>query len=230
MIKTKVLIILTFILSCYLYYRSPYKIEFIGHYDKIWSHRINDTIKLINATRYFDGIELDLVYYANNNKLDVNHPPEKSKNISFSKYISKLPENTTISLWLDIKNLKLSNSKSILRLINKTIKSKNIPKTSIIIETQYPDALPIFDKAGYKTSYYLPLDIETNLKRIRTILSNQPKIAISSDYRNYEIMKRRFPNRTKYLWMIDDFRSHKFKARQILNDTLVKVLLVKFNN
>ena len=229
-------LLLVLLFFAYLYKKNPYRIEFIGHYDKIWAHRVNDTIKLKKSTRYFKGVELDLVYVPSQNLLDVNHPPAPSKGLSFQEYVAASPFHTSIPLWLDIKNLDSTNATQILALVEQAITSRNLDRKSVIIETRYPNALPLFSKAGFKTSYYLPYDVSSGSKaeilkkvtRIQAVLKKQPGVGISSNYSDYPLMKAHFPNTVKYLWMIDGFKSHTFKATTILKDSMVAVMLVKY--
>jgi len=99
-------IILSFIIilgSLFLYRFSPYKLDFIGHYNtKIGAHKCNNSSKLNSALKYYDRIELDLVYNEEEKFLDVYHPPNPSTGLTFKNYISKIPNNKFPFLWLDI--------------------------------------------------------------------------------------------------------------------------------
>src|SRR5690554_7749167 len=53
-------IVLIIMAMAYRYF--PYKIEYIGYYDKIWAHRVNSEEKLNSALKFFKGVEVDLVY------------------------------------------------------------------------------------------------------------------------------------------------------------------------
>ncbi|MFK5982914.1 MAG: hypothetical protein QM499_08380 [Flavobacteriaceae bacterium] len=236
-IKKIILGFLLFTVFLFLYKYSPYRVEFIGYYHKIWAHRVDSKEKLKAALLFYDGVELDLVYKANENVLDVNHPPKKSINLSFENYLSVI-ENEPY-LWLDIKNLTAENSKLILSRLIKVLKQKNYSFNKIIIETRYPEALPIFTKEGFITSYYLPFDLrnkpvsELNLEisKIKSVLENQPKIGISTNYKDYYIIKEYFPDKDKYLWMTSSITERWFtKTRTILKDEKVKVVLVHYKS
>jgi hypothetical protein len=218
----------------YIYKYSPYKVEFLGYYDKIWAHRVNSNEKLNSALNYYEGVELDLVY--KKGVLDVNHPPAESINLGFREYFNQIPTTKQPFLWLDIKNLTKENSTEILNLLQSIFKERNYPLNKVLIETRYPKALPIFTQIGFKTSFYLPyglrnkknLDFEIN--KITETLNDQPEIGISSDYRDHYLMKKYFPEKTKYLWMINSVTNRWFtETRSILKDSTVKVVLVRYN-
>ena len=87
--KILIAIISVFVLLI-AYKLNPYRLQFIGHYDKIWAHRVNSTEKLESAIQYFNGVELDVFYDSNTNKFDVNHPPAKSIGLDFQTYLSNI--------------------------------------------------------------------------------------------------------------------------------------------
>ncbi|MCF6308436.1 MAG: hypothetical protein L3J09_10825 [Flavobacteriaceae bacterium] len=236
-IKKYSLVFLLFIVSVFLYKYSPYRVEFIGNYHKIWAHRVDSKEKLKAALLFYDGVELDLVFKANENVLDVNHPPTKSINLSFENYLSEI-ENEPY-LWLDIKNLTAENSELILSKLIKVLNKKKYSFKKVLIETRYPEALPIFTKEGFITSYYLPFglhnksvsELNIEITKIKSVLKNQPEIGISSDYKDYNILKKHFPDKNKYLWMISSITERGFaKTRSILKDEKVKVVLVHYKS
>lgn len=236
MIKKIKFIIITLLVAAIaykLYSYIPYRMEFSGHYDKIWAHRNNSIEKANFTEKYFNGIELDLVYHKNENFLDVNHPPAESIHLNLDNYVAALKKQPY--LWLDIKNLKVENAPFILGKLQQIIQKYKYPLSKILIETRYPDALEIFTKYGFKTSYYLPylyqLDptsVEKELLNIQKTLLQQQNIGISFYYKDYELIHKLYPNKTKYTWITDGVRQRNFKlARKILNDTTVKVVLIR---
>ena len=147
-------------LSMFVYRYSPYKIEFLGHYDKVFAHRVNSTEKLQSALRYFDGIELDIVYQKDKNILDVNHPPATSIDLNFRTYFKNIPKEEKPFIWLDFKNLNLEKSDEILVLLQSIIKEHEYPLNKILIESKDPTSLPIFQMNGFLICYYLPYRLQ----------------------------------------------------------------------
>ena len=232
---TIVLLFVFGVLFCYRY--SPYKLQFAGYYDKIWAHRVNSTEKLESALNYFEGVELDLVYDAEQDILDVNHPPAPSIGLSFENYFSKLSDNQKPFLWLDIKNLESSNADAILERLIKIFKSKAYPLEKVLIETRYPESLHIFAEHGFMTSYYLPYDLnkksesnlENEIQEIKQVLAKHPQLGISTNYHDYDTIKTYFQSEKKYIWVLVSSYSLEFsKIREILKDETVEAVLVNY--
>ncbi|WP_299258624.1 hypothetical protein [uncultured Aquimarina sp.] len=238
--KTKFRVVITVVLLILLllYHLSPYKLEFLGHYNKIWAHRANSTEKLHSALRYFKGIELDLIYDTEGDFFDVNHSTSESVGLKFEDYLNTLDEKQYPLLWLDIKNLNKVEANDILDKLLRIFRKRNYPLQNILIETRYPEALPIFTKEGFKTSYYLPYDLRkrdgdkllTTILEIQKNISEQPAIGISTNHRDYHIIKEHFPNRRKYIWILVPFINIDFfTTKKILNDEKVEVVLINYN-
>ena len=228
-------LIVGFLLLLTYYKFSPYRIELIGYYDKIWAHRVNSLDKLNSATKYFKGVELDLVYDNERKVLDVNHPPAESIGLKFETYVGALGENQNPYLWLDVKNLNEENAKEIVSKINTVLEKHNYSKEKVLIETSFPKALKEIEDNNYKSSYYLPYglcfmnnnELLNVISDINLVLGNNPKVAISSDIQDYQLLKKHFPKREKYLWSLGSIvRNNLSVTREALNDSLVKKVLV----
>ncbi len=224
---------------CLLYYLYPYKIEAIGYYHKIWAHRVNSIEKLNSAVNYFEGIELDLVYNSDKNYFDVNHPPTKSINLHFEEYLNNLEKEKFPYLWLDIKNIKKENAKTILVKLVTFFKAKRYPLNKVLIESKNAKELPIFEKSGFKTIYYLPyelhkkdsLTLAKEILKIKKVILQQPNIAISSSFKDYNILKKEFPKHPKYIWaLVKPIHFNHLKIRKILKDESVKIVLLNYHS
>lgn len=237
-IRNSLITIISICVIGVVYYFSPYKIQYLGHYDKIWAHRVNGLQKLDESLSYFKGIELDLVYDDSKNILDVNHPPAESIGLSFKEYVSEIKSKNLPFLWLDIKNLTNENAESIHNKLLKILNEHNYPLEKVLVETQYPEALPFFKESGFKRSYYLPprmhrkdsISLQKDINLIHSILQEQPEIGISSYYENYPILQKNYPYKTKYLWFAGERNSIKNYSltQQVLNDTTVKCVLIPY--
>ncbi len=223
-----------------IYSFNPYKLHFLGYYNsKVFAHRVNSIQKLDAALNFFKGVELDLVYIDSLDVLDVNHPPAASIQLNFKTYLETLKSHHKKPfLWLDIKNLKLENSSKILKRLDAIFNQNKYEISSVLIETQFPEALPIFREKGYKTSYYVPSNLsqknETHINSvvntIRTTLNTQQELALSMSVDDYKILKPYFPKTTKYLWAIEKrYLKKHVLVREALQDTTVKIVLAKFN-
>lgn len=237
-IKRLIFFILLVVILMFLFKYNPYKIQFIGHYDKIWAHRVNSTEKLQWALNFFDGVELDLEYHSEADFLDVNHSPSTSINLSFEDYFKTIYKKQPF-IWLDIKQLDTINSDAIFKKLKSVFESESYPINKVLIETQQPESLPIFTDYGFKTSYYLPsnlrlkdsLLLQNDILTIQKVLKSQPNIAISTDYKDYEIITKYFPNSEKYIWiLVSNFNTEITQIRKILNDKTVQAVLINYHS
>lgn len=237
--KVVVFSVLCLLVFGFLYRFSPRRLEFLGYYDKVFAHRVNSLEKQKQALYYFDGIELDLVYLEDKERLDVNHPPATSIDLNFDAYLEAIESKNFPFLWLDIKNLNTKNDVAIFTRLNKLFEAKGYPKNKVLIETPIPEALAHFTRAGYKTSYYLTprlhqktsADLKKEISNINRILELQPEIGISTSYEDYNIISRYFPNKTKYIWAISSPYKIKYsKVRRLLKDKTVAIVLTKFRS
>lgn len=237
-IKRLLVFTLLLLIVVFLYKYNPYKLQFIGHYDKIWAHRVNSTEKLQWALKYFDGVELDLEYHQETDFLDVNHPPATSINLSFEDYFKTFDEKQPF-IWLDIKKLDNHNSQAIFNKLTIIFEAKNYPIHKVLIETQHPEVLPKFTDYGFATSYYLPANLrlkdslllQNEISTIQKVLENQPNIAISTDYKDYEVITKYFPNSKKYIWiLVSDFNTEFIQISKILNDNTVQAVLINYKS
>jgi hypothetical protein len=230
--------ILSIIVISIAYYYYPYKIEAAGSYDKVWAHRVNSIEKLNSALNYFDGIELDLVYDYEKDVLDVNHPPTKSIGLNFEDYLKTIEEGRFPYIWLDIKNINKSNVKLILKKLLLLFRSKCYPLKKILIESRNSNQLLNFEEEGFKTSFYLPsnlykkdsLSLSKSISEIKKVITVQPNIAISTSFKDYNIISKEFPNHTKYIWAIlKPLHFQHYKIRKILKDKSVNAVLLNYH-
>lgn len=215
---------------------------------KIWAHRVNSIEKFQEAHNKFQGVELDVVFNSDNNYFDVNHPPAKSINLKLFDFLNSKKEYKNFGIWLDYKNLNKSNYLQSASKLDSIIENLNIRREDIIVESQHPLFLEVFTKKGYKTSYYLPSDFSTlaeNDLQIQYNLVNKlfdtGKLNyISSDVKDYYLMKKKFPNRKIITWIIDtpDVIKNLYTLKVslvnfkrnflVLSDSNVKVVLFTF--
>lgn len=224
----------------YAYKFTPYRIEFLGHYNKIWTHRVNSLEKQEAALLFHKGIEVDLNYIEESDFLDINHLPAPSIHLSFEEYINNIPvEKYYPYLWLDIKELDTLNNRRIFNKIVPILKSKKYPLEKVLVESMQPEALEIFENAGFKTSYYLPWylldlsekELSEEIKSLKRIEKNFPKTAFSTNTAQYELIKKSFPDKKLYLWA-EGHRPIKnyFLFRKILKDDKVIAVLSPYRS
>jgi len=230
-------VLLILFVARFAYKYSPRRVEFLGHYDKVWAHRVNSKEKLASAINYFEGVELDLIYHSETKILDVVHPPAPSIGLSFEEYLESIPKNKQPNLWLDIKNLSSKNAIEVNERITHLIGTKNYPFEKVLIDSQNHEALKLIAASKFQRLYYLPVglhkksasELENTITSIKEVLLKNKLSDISSNYEDYDVLAKHFPYRNKYLWKIDGFTiENYFKTRKILKDTTVKVVLSRY--
>ena len=209
--------------------------------DKIWAHKVNSIEKLEAVNKLFPGVELDVVFYTNGNYFDVNHPPDKSVNLSLAKYFQSQINNPNFKYWIDFKNLNQDNELLSANRLDSITRIFNIKKGNIIIESVNPQYLKTYLDKGFLTSYYLPTKLHTLdngslkvvLEQIKNNLISHKNTYISIDYKNYHIINKHFPKKNKLVWFTVYGSVNIIRARimlyEILLDENVDVLLIPFH-
>lgn len=204
--------------------------------NKIWVHRTNSIAKLEEVSDKFSGVELDIVF--SSNYFDVNHPPSKSIHLSLNDYFKK-SKNANLGYWLDFKNLNDSNAILASNLLDSITNLNRIKNENVIVESNDSKNLKLFSNKGFITSFYLPVglhtqskdSLETAIREIQNSIKDSPELCISSNFADYPIMRKHFPNQKKLLWYTGnrgkcndvEFRMMLYRC---LLDEKVKVLLL----
>jgi len=209
--------------------------------DKIRAHKVNNLELLNKANRLFSGVELDVVFYSNNNSFDVNHPPETSTGLTLNKYFESQKEFPDFKYWLDFKNLDETNEIQSAGCLDSLAKISGISNSNIIVESIRTQSLKSFQNKGFLTSYYLQSDLhkltEDSLKSICKMVSDNlilnENSYISAGFADYPVLKKHFPTAKKLIWFTTYGSMNKISARilllQILMDENVDVLLIPFS-
>lgn len=200
--------------------------EVFSHFfqDKIWAHRVNSIEKLKEVNSKFGGIELDVVFHSSTNVFDINHPPSKSINLSLKKYLSSEKLNERNIFWLDFKNLTEDNKIDACLKLDSLCYEFKLNRDQFIIESKKPQYLNSFYEKGYKTSFYLPENLvsldEKMLKEeitdIQRIISENKTTYLSTDKRDYRIIKEYFPEHKYLIWTFYFFNKKTINPYHIL--------------
>ncbi|MFT4645566.1 MAG: hypothetical protein ACI8ZX_001983 [Planctomycetota bacterium] len=207
--------------------------------DKIWIHRVNSIEKLKEVQKKFTGVELDLVFNDTSINFDVTHPPAISINLSLEEYFKNNKKD--LYYWLDFKNLNKTNQLEALQHLDYICKKNKIDKSKLIVESPQIGLLSIYKEAGYQISYYYhwpglfslaATDRIAHIKYMKKQISTNAEIILSADYRDYEILKKEFPDRTKMFWITKNVFSIKemFALTATIQDKKVKSLLIQYKS
>lgn len=225
------------VMAALIYRHSPFQLEFLGNYDRIWAHRVNTTQKLNWSKPFFKGVELDLVF-TGQGILDVTHPPKPGIGLSLKEYLNKINETDDLQFWLDIKNLNADNAAAIYARLEDLLKDSKVSRKDFLIETRYPKGLIPFYEAGYRCSYYLPQRLfnapqskqDSVIQIARDLIANKNAMGLSTHFSDYDWLAEYFPQTPKYLWFTGHSRFGDYsKIKQIFRDTTVKVGLIRYN-
>ncbi len=211
--------------------------------NKVWAHKVNNIKKLHSAEGKFKGIELDIVFMNNEKGIffDVHHPPDSSINLPLTEYFQSIHDASELKYWLDFKNLNSDNELLSSEKLDSITTDLKIYKPNVIVESTNPCLLKSFKKKGFRTSYYLPLNmhkldssvLKIEIKKITKNISMYDNTYISADYRDYQILKKHFPENKKILWFTIYGSTYRFYARfllyKILFDDNVDLLLIPYH-
>ncbi|MEG1267098.1 MAG: hypothetical protein RSE19_11535, partial [Myroides sp.] len=204
--KKKIIFIIFLITAVVVYIFNPYKLEYVGYQSKVWAHRVNTLDKLNYTQKFYQGIELDLVFDSITQTFDVNHPPDPSIKLDLDTYFSNI-NNKEIKLWLDFKNLSEHNAEKYAEILDQLTKEHSLKRENILVESPEISCLQGFKNKGFKTSFYLPqlvgLADETKfvsiIDSIKQLLVKYPTTGISCNANAYEVINEYFKEEKKYL-------------------------------
>lgn len=243
-IKMRKLIIITllFISVCFACQRKQTENE----QQKVWLHRANEIKKAQYFQNKYAGLEIDITYIDSINTFMVQHSGgmHEPNQVTLKQWFSGLDNADNLGFWLDFKNLNDNNQaaalKELKRICSKRENKKfKIKRKNVIIESWSAKNLSAFQKARFKTSYYIPSfkpneisakDMQKYTNEIRDNINSYNINTISGYYYQYQFMHDSFPDRNLLIWY--HFNDKKIQEQYIQlanNDDNVKVLLVADN-
>ena len=181
--------------------------------------------------------ELDLVFLKNKNRYDVNHPPQKSINLSLDEYLGSIRSPDKYSFWFDFKSVNQEDIHASLIKMNDLVKKYKLNKQKLVIESKNPTMLKLFKGYKYSTSYYLPTTHKdtTIILKTRTIIHENGIDTVSTHADNLSYIQRHLKGiKSILLWAPElniDNKYHRVKIRKILlSDRRINVLLVRLDS
>jgi len=237
--KKKIIFIIFLITAVVVYIFNPYKLEYVGYQSKVWAHRVNSLEKLNYTQKFYQGIELDLVFDSITQTFDVNHPPDPSIKLNLDTYFSKI-NNKEIKLWLDFKNLSEANAEKATEILDQLTKKYSLKSENVLVESTEIIYLQSFKTKNFKTSFYLPqlvgLADESKfvptIDSIKQLLVKYPTSGISCNVNAYDVINEYFKNERKFLWHIyNPYSRHQIKNyrdfRKYVSDATVEAVLIQ---
>lgn len=206
--------------------------------EKIWLHRCDSLEKLHELDAKYPNVEVDVVF-RKDGTFDVTHDVNTSFSLVIDPYFSHM-EKTDGKMWMGIKNLEQENKTEMLSELEKLVGFCHIGKDNLIVESRNLEALRLFTKNGYYTSYYVPFDKPEKISEeecnscisiLQKIVDGKAVCALSFPCWWYSTIKERLHRSIDLLtWR---HRTSKFmllaspRGRQMLKDDQLEVILVK---
>jgi len=125
--------------------------------ERAWVHRVNRLGKLRISSRFFKGVECDVVFEMGQGIFDVRHPPSRSIELSLDRYWSAIEGPGNYRYWIDFKNLASGNKKASLQRLIELAERHHIARKNIMVESRIPGPLSDFKKAGFSVSYWVSM-------------------------------------------------------------------------
>ena len=119
------------------------------------------------------------------------------------------------------------------------VENSNVSRENIVVESYDPEALSVFLKNEYLTSYYLPSDLRSLdslslssfVNHIQKKIDTYKPYYISTDFRDYDLVDQYFHDHKKLLWYSNLGDYGRVKAKwvhyKLLKDPTVDALLTK---
>jgi len=204
--------------------------------NKVWAHRVNDTVTALDKEKWFDGMEIDIVYSAYQNKLFVCHDDgDTAHNLTLETWFSALKSPKQHYYWLDVKNLNDKTADSI------ACKIKNILNTygiihQAFIESPNEQGVRIVKNHHLHTSLWVE-HIQWSYndttrwynKTSRQIDEIHPD-CISSEYNMFDLLTEKYPEQNILLWHTPALFTSENAAltRKLCQHPSVKIVLVDY--
>lgn len=210
---------------------APYLWDKYGYNGKMWLHRTDNIIKLTTTAIKYAGVELDLVYFKEDNNFDVSHDPNDILEYPIEDFIPIIKQNNQM-VWLDYKNLSLDNAEISMLRLDDILLENNLSKEMCIIESPNYNALKVFHDNGYYTSYYVPTDEDETLfiNEVKLAAASGNIDAVSFPTTYYYLVKKTNVSLDYLTWQCHNATWMSFyvfpELKEILDDNRVKVILV----
>lgn len=174
--------------------------------NKVWAHRVNDTLTAQAKEKLFGGLELDIIYSPSQNKLFVCHNEEDTlKGLTLQRYFASLKHPEKLSFWLDIKNLNTNTADTISVLIKEILNQYNLIDHAFL---ENPDSWALQKVKSHElhTSLWVDnfhwsgIDTASWVAKVNSQIATAHPDAISCEYRMFGALTEFFADQNIFLW------------------------------
>lgn len=123
--------------------------------ERTWAHRLNSGASLQEASGFFSGVEMDLVF--ENDRFLVNHPPAPDVGLTLETQLRL--DRPGLNYWFDWKNASADNRAAALARLNELDARHGLRQRSLVEISDTSGTATAFTKAGWSVSYYLPTEL-----------------------------------------------------------------------
>lgn len=206
---------------------------------KLWAHRANDTAIAQTKKQVFDGLEVDVMYSAEDNELYIGHDEwDGMYKLTLEEWFAALPEPQKTCYWIDMKNLDTDNAEIIgSKILGITEKFKITD--NVMVENTDCAALKIVKEKGLHVILWVynmywndnHIDTATWQKNTKEQIDILEPDALSCEYRMYPLLPESFPEQNIHFWHtpaeLNDANAE--LTRTLCRNKSVKVVLVDYN-
>ena len=213
---------------------------------KFWVHRCNDTRKMQEMMKKYNGVELDIIFYPTSDGgfFEVSHDYQTLPEYPLDDFLTLLASSQRTNCWLDFKNLDEATVLSSLQELERLVAKYQIDKKRLIVESGNYDCLGTFHAKGYYTSYYCPVNDDRYLRTdvhpeeymrlVNDAVKSGNVDAVSFDAAYYPLVKMVGTNADLLAWHVGHYGWWDFtfdeKLKPLLDDSQVKVILVSVHS
>lgn len=189
---------------------SPPPVEHAGWLiipeNKMWAHRVNDTVTAQLKEQLFGGLEFDLVFSPTQHELFVCHDDDDTlKQLTLHQYLAAIKHPEQLSFWLDIKNLNIWTADEVSLLVKEELEHYGIVDRAFI-ENPNSRTLQKVKEHKLHTSlwvdnfYWQDIDTASWVEKVTSQIERAHPDAISCEYRMFGALTQFFYDKNIFLW------------------------------
>lgn len=206
---------------------------------KLWAHRANDTVVAQTKKQFFDGLEVDVMYSAEDNELYIGHDEwDGMYKLTLEEWFAALPEPEKTCYWIDMKNLDNNNAEIISNKIIDITERFHIKDKVMVEHTNWTALKTVKDKGLYVILWVYNMywndghiDTTTWKNNIKQQIEFLKPDALSCEYRMFPLLPESFPEQNIHFWHtpaeLNDANAE--LTRRLCRNESVKVVLVDYD-
>ncbi len=178
--------------------------------DKSWTKGVNTKERISGLNTDDAGFECDVYFDTASKSFDVHHDPDKSTGYGLDDLLQLYQQKKLqASMWLDIKNLDVSNAAPVLQALVE-IRNKYKLQNKMLVESGRANLLTAFSDSNFYTVYYAPFfnpykintdEINLWADSMASVISKSKINALSGYYFQCSFLNHYFPQYPALTWV-----------------------------